>query len=157
MPNGGPDRLTVWIPLTNATLDNGCLYVIPANVAKNLAQAFKDRETFLRPEVIALLHGCRALPALPGDILAWNFNLLHWGAMRRNVGSPPRIAVSLEFLNEDAAPLPHELPLLDATTIPSLDARRRLVAQAVVDFGAREAATRVLVPLAAHYLSTTAS
>src|SRR5207244_2616081 len=92
-----PNRVTVWIPLSDATLDNGCMYVVP----RDRAAADAD----------ARLQACRALPAAAGSILGWNFDVLHWGSTCTRPGEP-RIAISQEFIAPGAATAADELPLV---------------------------------------------
>jgi hypothetical protein len=62
--NGMPKSLTVWIPLTDATTDNGCMYVLPA-----------DRDPTYRTDQLVFPYfrqvagDIRALPIQAGKIL----------------------------------------------------------------------------------------
>ena len=78
---GKDQRVNVWVPLSDATLDNGCMYVIP----KDQAPAFdlRKQDTFGRAEMTAMLQGTRAVPAEAGSLLCWDFNVIHWGAKFR--------------------------------------------------------------------------
>jgi hypothetical protein len=95
--HGTPKSLTVWLPLTDATPLNGCVYVVPA-----------DRDpTYNTPDEQHLrfeLSDIRALPAAAGSLLAWTQGIIHWGARTapRQVG--PRISLSSEFQRRNVAP-----------------------------------------------------
>ena len=68
------NRLTVWIPLTEATLDNGCIYVVPKDFAYGSRAPRNERlraETVSSDYALTLLHSCRALPAAAGSVLGW--------------------------------------------------------------------------------------
>ena len=63
------NRLTVWIPLTDATLDNGCMYVVPKDFAYGGAPPKRERlraDTVRSDYALDLLHSCKALPAAAG-------------------------------------------------------------------------------------------
>src|SRR5439155_11077396 len=75
------NRLTVWVPLTDATLDNGCIYLIPRNlIPAGTAAAFAGAGGLGVPDVQALLQASRAVPTPVGTVVGWSFDVLHWGA-----------------------------------------------------------------------------
>jgi Phytanoyl-CoA dioxygenase (PhyH) len=115
--DGAPEAITLWLPLTDATLDNGCIYVVPA--AWDVLYASHDP-----PPEIVFPQSIRAVPAAAGSILGWTPRLLHWGAMARP-GAPPRLSASVEFQRADR---PHLLPgASDPTTVPHRADRRALI------------------------------
>ncbi|MFZ9887715.1 MAG: phytanoyl-CoA dioxygenase family protein [Myxococcota bacterium] len=153
--NGGPARLTAWLALTDATLDNGCLHVVPRGIAPRLVKEFvKAREAPL-DEVTELLHGCRALPAEAGTLIAWRPDLLHWGGVATGEGSRARVSVSLEFAHEedlprhdDGVPLPLHLPV-------TFSQRLHLIGRALLAYGTaqdREPHAARFTPLGEHLL-----
>ncbi len=74
-------RVTVWIPLGDATLDNGCIYVVPRDlVSREVANGFLNMQTISSADASALLQSSRALPAQAGSILGWDYTLIHWGS-----------------------------------------------------------------------------
>ncbi|HEX8154609.1 MAG TPA: phytanoyl-CoA dioxygenase family protein [Thermoanaerobaculia bacterium] len=126
-----PKRLTIWIAITEATLDNGCIYVIPRHRldAHALGQFFDLEANFDRATTLRLLQSSRALPAAAGSILGWEFTTVHWGSVvHRNV-EIPRISISAELIRDaDLAADEVRLPLDE---LPGFEARLRLIANAM--------------------------
>lgn len=116
-------HLTVWISLGDATLDNGCMYVIPRQkVDESLLNKWENMEELTHIEVTKLLHYSRALPAPTGSVLGWYQNVIHWGAPS-NQEVEPRISLSIVLLPEDVNPAKDELPLLDKEKLPTFNER----------------------------------
>jgi len=127
------NRLTTWIPLTDATLSNGCMYVVPRTSDESVQHAvehYSNRKMSLR-DVQRLLQHARALPASAGSVLCWDFGVLHWGSV--NEGSAvPRISVAFEWIAETEKPRENEQPLLSIEhDRPSLEERLKLIAYAI--------------------------
>ena len=87
---GEPNLLCVWMPVTDATLDSGCLYVLPRGADKcwnDPTHPDHLRPAEAEPGGGAALHfplACaRPLPALAGSVCAWAGNTVHWGAACR--------------------------------------------------------------------------
>lgn len=102
LATASPLYATLWIPLTEARPDNGCVYVIPKDRDPGYLLSETD-ESVRTPDVVAL-------PATPGDILSWTGRALHFGgrpdeqqlALLSAAGHPnprERIALSLAFSN----------------------------------------------------------
>lgn len=130
------DRLTLWIALNEAMLDNSCMYLIPADrVPDEFITTFKKAESHSREDVYKALQNARALPAAPGSALAWHQRVIHWGAPSyRN--DAPRISFSQEFIAAGATPKDQELPLLNAAgELPPLALRLQLIATAILAYG----------------------
>jgi hypothetical protein len=97
-PNLWSKSVSVWIPLTEATTLNGCMYVMPKHrdphygmpMAQGLAGTLAD---------------VRALPAVPGDTLIWTQLLLHWGCRSSELATGPRLSMSIEFQRADGPAL----------------------------------------------------
>lgn len=118
-----PDRLTVWVALNAATLDNGCMYVIPKNrVPQPLLAHFIQAEPVNHWDLQTLLHGSRALPVPAGSVLGWQHDVIHWGSQARP-GVAPRISLSMVFLMAQGTPSKVDLPLLEAQTLPTFEQR----------------------------------
>ena len=119
----GEHRLTVWIPLTDATVENGCMYVIPQHLMpESLPADNADWNNLKRVEVTRLLQGTRALPAKAGSMIGWNHDAIHWGSTSQ--GSPtPRISIAVEFNGAEAGPVDWELPMLDGRSLPTFPDR----------------------------------
>ena len=99
-----PKYTTVWIPLTEASPQTSCLYVIPRPLDPGYMEGDKEADN---PLSAAIQHSTDfqkiiALPATPGSIVAFSHRLLHWGSkpLESMPGTPPpapRIALSLAF------------------------------------------------------------
>jgi hypothetical protein len=123
--DGTPKSLTVWLPLTDATPLNGCIYVVPADRDPSYNTADEQQLRFELSDI-------RALPAAAGSLLAWTQAIIHWGARTapRRVG--PRISLSCEFQRRDEAPFC--TPLLSPTDPPGFTDRLRLVARQIIRY-----------------------
>lgn len=124
-PDGSPLSLTVWLPLSDATTLNGCMYIVPA-----------DRDpTYNTPEQgnwTMDYQDIRALPAKAGSILMWNQAVLHWGSHGVARETNPRISAAFEFQAGDAPPFNE--PLMDPLTIPGFGKRLWLVAKQILQY-----------------------
>ncbi len=130
----GPGRATIWIPLTDATLDNGCMYVIPKDcVPASLPPGFSQWEPLKTSEFHQLLQSSRALPARAGALLGWDHELIHWGA-RCDEATTPRISIAVEFLSSAQTPNSGEYPLTDISSLPTFRERLYMIAKAVKTF-----------------------
>lgn len=126
--DGTPKALTMWIPLTEATPLNGCMYVLPAN--RDPVYGTPQDDNIIKSPVE--YPNIRALPARPGDYLCWNQALLHWGAQSSPFGGAPRMSMALEFQRADEAPFNEPLiPTL--AVLPYID-RLRLCAKQILQY-----------------------
>jgi Phytanoyl-CoA dioxygenase (PhyH) len=127
--SGDNDRLTVWVPLTDATLDNGCMYVVPLD---RLAaeRNYLRLESVTQAELATLLQSTKALPSPAGAYLGWKHDLIHWGSVSSG-HVEPRISLALEFVAPGAVPHDDELPLFPLTTLPPFIVRLRAIAKAL--------------------------
>ena len=150
---GTGTRLTVWIPLSDATVDSGCMCVLPKHlVPRRLAGRWYETPTLEMKDAIRLIHAARPLPAHAGSVLGWNAELLHWGGARE-VSGDPRISFSMEF----AAPggdADSEEPALAATdgTMPAFDVRLRTIARGIVIYRESDLRGSRYLPLAERLL-----
>lgn len=130
-------RMSVWMGLTDATVDNGCMHVIPRGAtssAPDLIARFQQRDgQFVRTEVAALLHASHALVTAPGDALGWGFDIIHWGGVVRRVG-PERRGFSFEYLAATAEPEENDGLITPMDSLPSFETRLRSVATAVIAY-----------------------
>lgn len=115
--DGRPQAISLWVPLTDATTENGCMYVVPAPWDPQYENPWASAE-------VMFLQSIRALPARPGAVLGWTSRLLHWGAMAR-AGSPPRMSVAFEL--QAAAVPPVEDEVYEPGWIPPPGARAALI------------------------------
>ncbi len=81
---------SVWIPLTEATTLNGCMYVMPKHRDPHYGQP-------MSLGLAGALADIRALPAVAGDSLIWTQLLLHWGSRSSELAAGPRLSMSVEF------------------------------------------------------------
>lgn len=125
LPNGLPLSLSIWVPLTDATIRNGCMYILPA---------CRDIH-FLRREEgnhVADVQEVRALPARAGSILGWNQAVLHWGSRSTDRAEGPRVSFSIEFQRGASPPL--NQPLLDPTRLPTFEERLGLIGKQILQY-----------------------
>jgi hypothetical protein len=137
----GARGLTIWIPLTDATLDNGCIYVVPKDLIAghvDVAGVFRAREV-ASETASTLLHASRALPAAAGSMLAWDFDVIHWGSVVLRAAEP-RISISAEFVPPptEAADAPLIRPV---DRVPSFRDRVRVIAANISWFAKNDAWT----------------
>ncbi len=112
--------LSLWVPLTDATPENGCMYVLPRPFEAEYFPAITD-PTQIR------LQDVRALPAPRGSVLGWPQDLYHWSGRSSHLAQQPRISLSFEFQNRAFEPMAERL--LDLTAPPSFKERLDLVVQ----------------------------
>ncbi|MGB7355640.1 MAG: phytanoyl-CoA dioxygenase family protein [Acidobacteriaceae bacterium] len=139
---------SVWIPLTHATLRNGCMYLVKRSAGTEaVCRAFPNASQFSKEQVTALLKNCRALPADPGSVLCWDDKILHWGA-QVEASETPRVSIALEFTVPDFVRAgDHELLLDPFSGLPSLETRLRLICNAVWTYRSVEPMMERFTPL----------
>jgi hypothetical protein len=127
-------KLTVWLALTDATLENGCMYVLPRN---SQTEKFTDHsletESSERADALSLLQHSRALPAVAGSCLGWGPNVIHWGSVS-GPSAPARLSISVEFASRDMNPPDEGLTILDAdpaAPLPTFETRLHLIASEI--------------------------
>jgi len=97
--DGTPKNLTVWLPLTNATPETGCVYVVPARQDRAYGKSNSSRADASLPSI-------RAVPANAGDIIIWNGEIYHWMSRPEEpTRANPLLSLTWEFQSRDAAPL----------------------------------------------------
>tara|TARA_B110000971_G_scaffold179086_1_gene185265 strand:+ start:3440 stop:4351 length:912 start_codon:yes stop_codon:yes gene_type:complete len=123
--NGAPKSLTIWIPITDATIENGCMYVLPANRDPSYVSGGFDKEKLDMQNIVAL-------PASAGSPLIWNQGVLHWGSRSLHRNSPPRMSVAFEvqIANVD----PFNQPLIKPLEIPNFEDRLKLICKQVLQY-----------------------
>jgi Phytanoyl-CoA dioxygenase (PhyH) len=127
--DNSPQTLTVWLPLSDATPLNGCMYVLPAH----LDERFKQRQwDGTDNTVVHNPQDIRALPATAGSMLAWNQGVLHWGGRGSRLGSAPRISAAFEFQRGDCRPF--NSPLLNPGRLPTFSERLGLIGKQVLQY-----------------------
>jgi Phytanoyl-CoA dioxygenase (PhyH) len=123
--DGGPVSLTTWIPLSDATPLNSCMYVVPAHADPTYGTPHENEIRFELPAI-------RALPAKPGEILVWNQALLHWGSSSSHRATESRISMAFEFQSYNSKPF--NTPILPANEPVPFDLRLRLIAKQVLQY-----------------------
>lgn len=128
-------RVSIWIPFTDATLDNGCIYLVPeSRLPRGFGRNLPRRIRYSNFDTLTLLQNMRALPAPAGSILGWNFGVIHWGSMAVD-GPEPRVSASYEFIARGVKPESQELPLMDIRAgIPSFEERLQLIGRALKSY-----------------------
>jgi len=102
---GNPNSISFWIPLSEATPLNGCMYVIPLQYDKN----YPDN---LAETTVAKLQDIRAVPAKVGDVICFNQALIHWGGRSSEFAKFPRVSIAFEVQRNSLFP-PLQVPLID--------------------------------------------
>ncbi|MBC5766938.1 phytanoyl-CoA dioxygenase family protein [Ramlibacter albus] len=124
-PDGSPQSITIWLPLTDATPLNGCMYVVPADRDPVYGTPRDGERTFRYQDI-------RALPASAGSILCWNQALLHWGSRSCGRASGARVSVAFEF--QAGGVPPFNEPLTNPYEIPGFDLRVRLIGKQLLQY-----------------------
>jgi len=127
--DNSPHTLTVWLPFTEATPLNGCIYVLPAHLDPRFARRKWDGDgnvTVNEPQNV------RALPAPAGSLLAWNQGVLHWGGRASRLAKGPRTSAAFEFQRGDKEPF--NTPLLDPSATPPFTQRLGLIGKQVLQY-----------------------
>lgn len=112
--------LSLWVPLTDATTDNGCMYVLPRSREAMYPNLRAD------PDQINPDQGL-ALPAKAGSVLGWSQDLFHWSGRVTDKAENPRYSLSLEFQNPTFEAMAE--PLLDVANPPPFAERLQLIIQ----------------------------
>jgi len=128
------NRLSIWIPLSDATLQNGCMYVIPQHVVPETLRDFSTLENVSRAELQTLLQGSRAVPAQAGSVLGWHFQLIHWGSTVAQA-EHARISLTMEFVGDQAEPKTDEHPLFEGhAALPTFPQRLHVIGKGILDY-----------------------
>jgi hypothetical protein len=125
LPNGLPRSLSIWVPLTDATTHNGCMYILPASRDPHYLKHEGGNDVSEVQEV-------RALPAKAGAVLGWNQCVLHWGSRATDRADGPRVSFSIEYQRADSPPLNH--PLLDPAKPPPFEQRLALIGKQILQY-----------------------
>lgn len=123
--DGAPKSLTIWIPLTEASPVNGCMYMLPANRDPVYGTEQDNQWQVDYPNI-------RALPGLPGDWFCWNQAVLHWGAQSSPFAERPRMSMALEFQRADEPAF--NQPLLGTLPVLDFDSRLKLCAKQIIQY-----------------------
>ena len=124
-PDGRPKSLTVWLPLTDATPLNGCMYMVPAYMDPTYNTP-DDKAWRFQPQDI------RALPIAAGGALCWTQAAIHWGSHSSPRAEGPRISLAFEFQRGDVPPM--NTPLLPPFVSLTIEQRLVLICKQVVQY-----------------------
>ena len=94
-----PSIVTAWIPLTDVTPLDSCMYIVPAACDPD----YYSEERGVRPERIRL-QDVRALPAAAGSVVGWSTHAVHWGSRSSRFAEGPRVAVTAYLQRGDLPP-----------------------------------------------------
>ncbi len=120
LEGGMPRVLNTWIPLTDVTPLDSCMYVVHPD-------ADPDYHTDLinvRTETLSL-QGIRALPTPAGGMIAFSTRAAHWGSRSSTQATGPRISITCILQRRDTAPFLEDV--LDLTMPLTWEHRLRLV------------------------------
>jgi hypothetical protein len=127
-------RASVWVALTDATLENGCIHLVPPRLLPAAFREAKVGGTLATADVVQALRSVRALPARAGTALGWRFDVYHWGGSCVRSSSARR-AISLEFVAPNQTPASDETPLISLKgPLPDFDTRLQLIARAILAY-----------------------
>jgi hypothetical protein len=119
--DGTPNSVSVWIALTDATPENGCIYVLPPAFGPHYRRTSRHAD-------VHDVQNVRALPSSAGSALAWNQEIVHWGGRLDPDADRPRISIAFEFQRAGAV---DRTSTIDRTRIPSFEERLRLIAEQI--------------------------
>ncbi len=123
--DGSPLSLSTWIPLTDATPLNSCMYVVPADRDPTYGTEREKEWLFDLPSI-------RALPAKPGDVMMWTQALMHWGSRGSSSETAPRISVSLEVQASETTPF--NRPFLPSGQLVPFSLRMHLIGKQMLQY-----------------------
>src|SRR5256885_1184270 len=87
-PTRPGSRLSVWIALTDASVESGCIYVLPrSHASAAILNGNWTTDSVTLGDTVRVLSGARALPAAAGSALVWDFDLVHWSGARTGGGA----------------------------------------------------------------------
>ena len=101
-----PKYCTIWIPLTNATCENSCLYVIPRKCDEGYMDGDDDADLEKTPLEKCLkdkkaYQNITACPVEVGEAVVFSHRTIHWGSKPRdNYEGEPRVNVSFGFSDD---------------------------------------------------------
>lgn len=98
LSHGQPTALNVWIPLTDVSTLDSCMYVVPAHCDDHYFSPARRTQADL---AAIRLQDIRALPAEAGSVLGWTTHLVHWGSRSSAFASGPRISLAAYLQRRD--------------------------------------------------------
>jgi hypothetical protein len=123
--NGDPQSITVWISLTDATPGNGCIYVLPPALDPFYGSP-AGRVAVLDVQNV------RALPAMAGEGLAWNHQVVHWAGRARS--AHPGVSIGFEFRRSRPASAAKATKPVEKSRVPSVHERLACIANQILRY-----------------------
>jgi hypothetical protein len=99
-----PDSLNVWVALTDATVDNACMHLVPLDDDPGYPSDLRSH---------AAAERARPLPVPAGTALFWNANVLHSGGRSSARARAPRISLTFTLRRADHVRVRPETPAFD--------------------------------------------
>jgi hypothetical protein len=121
-----PKSISIWIPLTDATVDNSCIYMLP--ICDD--SSYLDRNHMELDSKKKDNHKAIPLETKAGEMLGWTQQVLHWGSESKNITAPPRMSVSVEFVStneEEGVTDYYRTPWMDPFLIPTLQEKINMI------------------------------
>lgn len=88
--------LTVWIPLNEATVDNGCLQVVPGSHRSELISHCPTNNGMRIPDGLLPARPARPLPMRPGSVIFMNQKTVH-GSLQNTTEDQVRLSFDLRY------------------------------------------------------------
>jgi hypothetical protein len=152
---GGDTFLSVWIPLSDATVENGCMFLVPDRMSREIAEAIEARDSVPDAVFRRMLHDVVALPVPSGSLIGWRGDVLHWGGTNAG-GSAPRVSLALEFRSRGAKTSRFERPLIDPrAALPPFRTRLFAIVKALREYTKFEPLLLRHLPLAERIFAET--
>lgn len=117
-------ELSIWIALTDASVQNSCLYAIPSN--RLTVKLNKHHKTL---EYNEDLQNVRALPTYAGGFIMWDQVTNIWESQPSKFATDPRISISFSVVRKNSSN-DNAIPM-DGKTIPSFNERIKLICQSI--------------------------
>jgi len=96
LPNADKtDAVTVWFPLTRATVPNGCLRIIPRSHRSGILNHCRTTSGLTVPEPLLNLDAAMPVPMDPGDVLFLHRRTCH--SALPNVSEEVRVSLDLRY------------------------------------------------------------
>lgn len=143
-PDRVPEYVTIWLALTDATADNGCMYLLPGPDDPDYAT---QEPTKLPKDPQSVI----AVPVAAGTPIFWTGRVIHWGGRAAPHCAPGALRVSVAFA---AASPDYETGLFEVaapTQLPSLEERLGLLFDRIDNYQHRVAEFTGYAALKAEY------
>lgn len=88
--------LTVWLPVNESTIDNGCLQVIPYSHLGGLEPHCPSKSTVAIPDRFLALDRAIPVPMKPGSVLLMHQRTIH-GSLENQTADQVRISLDLRY------------------------------------------------------------